>query len=194
MPRNLAPLLLLLVGSACVPAAAEPPLPGKPDRKAAAWVKKTLAKMTLDERIAQLVVPGLAGVFTPTDSEAADKLERLVRERRVGGFHVFGGSEALPMALLNPVYGTTGGRVTKGDALAIAALLNRLQRAPRCRSSSPPTSRAAPATSWTAPRACRARWRSARRATPASPSARGGSRPARGARSAFTWTTTRWST
>jgi beta-N-acetylhexosaminidase len=129
MPRNLTPLLLLLVGSACVPAAAEPPLPGKPDRKAAAWVKKTLAKMTLDERIAQLVVPGLNGVFTPTDSDAAEKLDRLVRERRVGGFHVFGGGETLPPALLNPVYGTTGGRAIKGDALAIAELLNRLQRA-----------------------------------------------------------------
>ena len=129
MPRNLTPLLLLIVVSTSVSGAAEPPLRDKPDKKSAAWVKKTLAKLTLDERIAQLVVPGLAGVFTPTDSEAWDKLERLVRERRVGGFHVFGGSEALPSALLNPVYGTTGGRVTRGEALAIAALLNRLQRA-----------------------------------------------------------------
>jgi beta-N-acetylhexosaminidase len=128
MLRNPTPLLLLLV-AASVPAPAEPPVPDKPDKAAAAWVKKTLAKMTLDERIAQLVVPGLAGVFTPTDSEAWDKLERLVRERRVGGFHVFGGSEALPPALLNPVYGTSGGRAIKGEALAIAALLNRLQRA-----------------------------------------------------------------
>ncbi len=127
MLRNPTPLLLLLV-AASLPAPAEPLLPGKPDKKAAAWVQKTLAKMTLDERIAQLVVPGLAGVFTPTDSDAADKLERLVRERRVGGFHVFGGSEALPPALLNAVYGTSGGRVIKGEALAIAALLNRLQK------------------------------------------------------------------
>jgi beta-N-acetylhexosaminidase len=35
----------------------------------------------------------------------------------------------LPPVLLNPVYGTSGGRATKGDALAIAVLLNRLQRA-----------------------------------------------------------------
>ena len=128
MLRTPTPLLLLLVATS-LPATAEPPLPDKLDKKSAAWVKKTLAKMTLDERIAQLVVPGLAGVFTPTDSEAWDKLERLVRERRVGGFHVFGGSEALPVALLNPVYGTSGGRLIKGEALAIAALLNRLQRA-----------------------------------------------------------------
>jgi len=133
MPRHLTPLLLLVVSASLSAApertAAQPPLPKPLDKKASAWVEKTLAKMTLDERIAQLVVPGLAGVFTPTDSEAADKLERLVRERRIGGFHVFGGSEALPPALLNAVYGTSGGRATKGEALAIAALLNRLQRA-----------------------------------------------------------------
>ena len=99
------------------------------DKQAAAWVKKTLAKMTLDEKVGQLVVPGLNGVYTPIDSEAQDKLERLVREGRVGGFHVFGGGEALPPALLNPVYGVAGSRTIKGDALAIATLLNRLQRA-----------------------------------------------------------------
>ncbi len=116
--------LLLVVCSASSPAA-----PPEPDRKAAAWVRKTLANMTLDEKVAQLVIPGLSGVYTPTDSDAFEKLERLVRERRVGGFHVFGGGEALPPALLNPVYGTAGGRAIKGDALAIATLLNRLQRA-----------------------------------------------------------------
>jgi beta-N-acetylhexosaminidase len=96
--------------------------------KADAWARRTLAKMTLEQRVAQLVVPGLAGVYTPADSEAAEKLERLVRAG-VGGFHVFGGGEALPPVLLNPVYGTSGGRATKGEALAIAVLLNRLQRA-----------------------------------------------------------------
>ena len=129
MPGHLTPLLLLLVASMPLPAATQPPLPNTLDTKSAAWVKKTLARMTLDARVAQLVFPGLNGVFTPTDSAAADKLERLVREGRVGGFHVFGGNEALPPALLNPVYGTSGGRVIKGEALAIAALLNRLQRA-----------------------------------------------------------------
>jgi beta-N-acetylhexosaminidase len=133
MPRDLTPLLLLAFATSLHAAAEPAPAPPAPaqtlDRNATAWVKKTLARMTLDERIAQLVVPGLAGVFTSTDTDAADKLERLVRERRIGGFHVFGGSEALPPALLNPVYGTSGGRATRGEALAIAALLNRLQRA-----------------------------------------------------------------
>ena len=100
-----------------------------PDPKAEAWVRKTLKRMTLEEKIGQLVVPGLNGVYTPLDSEAAEKLDRLARARRVGGFHVFGGGEALPPVLLNPVYGTSGGRATKADPLAIAVLLNRLQRA-----------------------------------------------------------------
>ena len=84
--------------------------------------------MTLEEKAAQLVVPGLNGVYTPTDSEAFEKLERLAREGRVGGFHVFGGAEALPPVLLNPVYGTSGGRATRADPLAVAVLLNRLQQ------------------------------------------------------------------
>ena len=99
------------------------------DPKAEAWVRRTLRAMTLEEKVGQLVVPGLNGVYTPLDSEAEEKLERLVREGRVGGFHVFGGAEALPPVLLNPTYGTSGGRATKGDAVAIAVLLNRLQRA-----------------------------------------------------------------
>ena len=112
--------LLLAAAAAAAPA---------PDPKAEAWVRKTMKRMTLEEKVGQLVVPGLNGVYTPLDSDAAEKLDRLARERRVGGFHVFGGAEALPPVLLNAAYGTSGGRATRGQPLAIAALLNRLQRA-----------------------------------------------------------------
>jgi len=121
--------LALLLVAAPAPLTAATLLAAPPsDRQAESWVRRTLKKMTLEEKVAQLVVPGLNGVYTPLDSEAAEKLEHLVREGRVGGFHVFGGGEALPPALLNPVYGTSGGRATKGHPLAIAVLLNRLQR------------------------------------------------------------------
>jgi beta-glucosidase-like glycosyl hydrolase len=109
-------------------AAPSAPAAERAQARADAWARRTLAKMTLDQKVAQLVVPGLAGVYTPADSEAAEKLLRLVRAG-VGGFHVFGGGEALPPVLLNPVYGTSGARATRGEALAIAVLLNRLQRA-----------------------------------------------------------------
>ena len=122
-------LAVLLTAAASTAVLAASTAPGRPDARAAErWVKKTLAAMSLDEKIAQLVVPGLNGVYTPLDSDAFEKLDRLVRERRVGGFHVFGGGEALPPVLLNPVYGTSGGRATRANPLAVAVLLNRLQR------------------------------------------------------------------
>ena len=125
MPRRTLPLVAVAALVATTVLAATPVT----DPKAEAWVRKTLKRMTLEEKVGQLVVPGLNGVYTPLDSDAAEKLDRLARELHVGGFHVFGGSEALPPVLLNPVYGTSGGRATKGDPLAIAVLLNRLQRA-----------------------------------------------------------------
>jgi beta-N-acetylhexosaminidase len=125
--KRLAVALLLLLASTA--GALDAKADKQAEKQAATWVRKTLAKMTLDEKVGQLVVPGLNGVYTPVDSEAQDKLDKLVREGRVGGFHVFGGGEALPPALLNPVYGVAGSRTIKGDALAIATLLNRLQRA-----------------------------------------------------------------
>jgi beta-N-acetylhexosaminidase len=125
MHRRTPPLTAAAALVAATLLAAPPAL----DRKGESWVLRTLERMTLQEKVAQLVVPGLNGVYTPLDSEASERLERLAREGRVGGFHVFGGNEALPPALLNPVYGTSGGRAIKGDALAIAVLLNRLQRA-----------------------------------------------------------------
>jgi len=112
-----------------VEASPAPPATRPLDRQAEAWVRRTLNKMTLQEKVGQLVVPGLNGVYTPLDSGAEEKLERLVREGHVGGFHVFGGVEALPPVLLSPVYGTSGARTTKADPLATAVLLNRLQRA-----------------------------------------------------------------
>jgi beta-glucosidase-like glycosyl hydrolase len=125
MQRRILPLASL----AALAAATVFATPPARDPKVESWVRRTLKRMTLEEKVAQLVVPGLNGVYTPADSEAWEKLERLAREGRVGGFHVFGGGEALPSVLLNPVYGTSGGRAIKGDALAIAVLLNRLQRA-----------------------------------------------------------------
>ena len=137
-------------------------------------MRRTLGKMTLEEKVAQLVVPGLNGVYTPLDSEAAEKLERLAREGRVGGFHVFGGSEALPPVLLNPVYGTSGGRAIKGDALAIAVLLNRLQRASALAPALHRRLRGRRRLHRRAGRpACPAPWRSAPRGTRASPTRAG---------------------
>ena len=103
--------------------------PVKPalDRAAAKWVEQTLGRMTLDEKIGQLLVTSLNATFTSADSDAFGKLRHLVRDTRVGGIHVFGGGESFPALMLNPTYGS-GGASRKGDPYVAAAMLNRLQR------------------------------------------------------------------
>ncbi len=93
------------------------------DRAAERWVQETVKKLTLDEKVGQLLVPSFETSFLSTDSDTFDELTRLVRDYHVGGFHVFGASEAAPSVLLNPTYGT----VTLGQPFAAAFLINRLQ-------------------------------------------------------------------
>jgi beta-N-acetylhexosaminidase len=99
--------------------AAQPSL----DRTAERWIEQTRKKLTLDEKIGQLIVPSFESAYLSTDSDTFDALTRLVREYHVGGFHVFGASVAAPPVLLNPAYGT----VVLGQPFAPAYLLNRLQ-------------------------------------------------------------------
>ncbi len=112
---------------ACVLAAAgvlAPPRDPFPlDRAAEQWVAQTLKKLTLDEKVGQLIVPSFESNYLSTDSDTFDALTRLVREYHVGGFHVFGASIPAPSVLLNSGYGT----VILGQPLAVAFLVNRLQ-------------------------------------------------------------------
>ena len=94
------------------------------DKAAARWVDKTLASLTLDEKIGQLIVSSLESTYIAADSDAYSRLADLVTRQHVGGFVVFGGAEAVPPVLLNPTYGS----VTLGQPLEAAATLNRLQR------------------------------------------------------------------
>src|SRR5215218_950403 len=97
-----------------------PPL----DKVAQRWVDRTLATMTVDDKAAQLVFPGLDSTFLSTDSDTFDRLRELAGKWHVGGFLVFGGSEPVPGVLLNPTYGS----VILGDPLSAAGTLNRLQQ------------------------------------------------------------------
>src|SRR5947207_7845892 len=109
--------------------AATPPQSVHPalDQAAARWVEQTIAKMTVDEKIGQLLVTSFESSFISADSDAADRLRHLVRDVKVGGVHVFGATEPFPSAMLNPTYGT-GSASRKGDPYVAAATLNRLQR------------------------------------------------------------------
>ena len=97
------------------------------DRAAERWVRETLRRLTLDEKIGQLLVPSLNSSFTSVDSEEFERLRHLVHDLHVGGFHVFGGGESLANLILGPAYGSSG-LARKGSPYVAAALLNRLQR------------------------------------------------------------------
>jgi len=101
------------------PQAASGQLPPDAER----WVAATLKKMTLDEKVGQLLVSSFGSEFLSTDSPEYDALANAVRDYKIGGFHVFGGTETAPDVLLGPHYGT----VTLGQPLAAASILNRLQ-------------------------------------------------------------------
>ncbi len=113
------PAVLVAVGT---PAAA-PRDPFTLDRAGEQWAADTLKKLTLDEKIGQLIVPSFDSGFISTDSDTFDALARLVREYHVAGFHVFGSSVPAPPVLLNPGYGT----VILGQPFSAAFLINRLQ-------------------------------------------------------------------
>jgi beta-glucosidase-like glycosyl hydrolase len=118
-------VLVALVTVLVAAAPARPPL----DKAAEKWVRDTFRRLTLDEKVGQLLLPSIDAVVTSTDSDVYEKKLHLVRDLKVGAIHVFGGSEALPAELLNPNYGTSGSASRRGDPLAAAALLNRLQQA-----------------------------------------------------------------
>src|ERR1051326_2622058 len=93
------------------------------DRAGERGGEQTRARMTLDEKIGQLIVPALNSSFLSTDTDKFDELARFVREYHVGGFHVFGASQPTPGGLLNSTYGN----VLLGQPLAAASTLNRLK-------------------------------------------------------------------
>jgi beta-N-acetylhexosaminidase len=95
------------------------------DRAAVRWVDETLKKMTLDDKVGQLVVTSAFSTYLANDTDAYEDLIRRVTDLRLGGVHLFGGREAAPPVLLNPTYST----VTLGEPLALASLTNRLQAA-----------------------------------------------------------------
>jgi beta-N-acetylhexosaminidase len=102
---------------------AQAPVPETLDKPAIQWVDATFKKMSLDDKVGQLVVSSFNSTYLSTDSESYETLTQKVRKLRLGGFHVFGGSEAIPNVLLNNNYGS----VILGQPFAAASLLNRLQ-------------------------------------------------------------------
>lgn len=105
--------------------ALQAPLPDAPDKAGLKWVEDTFRKMTLDDKVGQLVVSSATTTYLASDTDAYDSLVTKVRQLRLGGIHLFGGAEPIPAVLLNNAYGS----VILGQPLAAASLMNRLQNA-----------------------------------------------------------------
>jgi beta-N-acetylhexosaminidase len=69
----------------------------RPAEKQAAspWVEKTLAAMTVDEKIGQLIIPAVVGMFMNQDTETFQNIRRDITEFHVGGYHMLGEANTL---------------------------------------------------------------------------------------------------
>ena len=84
-------LALLLLSTSHAPAVpAKGSQKEKPPGIEQSWVEKTLASMTLDEKIGQLIIPAMIGMFLSQDSEAFQQARRDISEFHVGGYHMLG--------------------------------------------------------------------------------------------------------
>src|SRR3990170_4160431 len=79
---------LLLLSWLLVPAAIAEAPEQKFSRSDDRWVKRTLERMTLDEKVGQLLMVPYYGGFANTDSEEFLRLARQIRELHVGGLIV----------------------------------------------------------------------------------------------------------
>jgi beta-N-acetylhexosaminidase len=96
---------------------AKTPAKAKPSQKlapaASQWVETTLKKMTLDEKVGQVIFTTYHGGFTATDSPAYTQMMRDIEKLHVGGF-------------INITEGSPLG-VVKSQAYPTAVLANQLQ-------------------------------------------------------------------
>jgi beta-N-acetylhexosaminidase len=81
---------------------------------AGSWVKKTLERMSLEEKLGQLLMIPFFGGFSSAWSEEYQALEQAVEEQRVGGF------------MLATRVGSSG--IVRSQVYPTAMLANRLQR------------------------------------------------------------------
>ncbi len=98
----LTPLLFLIILTAsCARVVREPEMVFGPSE--ARWVEKTLAKMSLEEKIGQMVAMRYNGQFVNLDSDYFTRLKSLIEEQKIGGLILFGGEVYETAHLTNTV-------------------------------------------------------------------------------------------
>jgi beta-N-acetylhexosaminidase len=77
------------------------PYSAKPSKAALAWADKELRRMSVDEKIGQLISVGINATFLNQDSEAFKALRHQVEDNHVGGIILFRGSVYESVVLTN---------------------------------------------------------------------------------------------
>jgi hypothetical protein len=67
------------------------------------WVNQTLRKLSLEEKVGQLIMPAIRAVYLHSKSEEMQEIERQIRENHVGGFILFGGDVYEAAVLIDKV-------------------------------------------------------------------------------------------
>jgi beta-N-acetylhexosaminidase len=84
-----------------VSAAKVNPFPSQPSREALKWADKELRRMSIEEKIGQLISVGVNATFLNRDSEAFHTLKRQVEENHIGGIILFRGPVYESVVLMN---------------------------------------------------------------------------------------------
>jgi beta-glucosidase-like glycosyl hydrolase len=80
---------LVILSGSCAKVVVKPDLTLGPQEMK--WAKKTLRKMTLEEKIGQMVACRYSGNFVNRKSEYFQNLETMIVEHKIGGIIIFGG-------------------------------------------------------------------------------------------------------
>ncbi|MBL8980635.1 MAG: glycoside hydrolase family 3 protein [Gemmatimonadetes bacterium] len=92
--------ILLCAVLCAVPVPAQE-LVARPTPAGAAWVRRTLASLTLEQKVAQLITADLQGWYTSTDDPRSSWWVSLARDHGIGSFVFYGGTPRDVAAMTN---------------------------------------------------------------------------------------------
>ena len=83
----------------------EQPFGPLPDRAAGSWVDRTLASLTVRQKVGQMIMPFVLGDYAPKGSDSHDRIVELIEDHEVGGLIVSVGSPVDVALKLNDFQG-----------------------------------------------------------------------------------------
>src|SRR5215470_7328038 len=100
-PCFLSLFLVLTLGLSALPVGAHRPYKREPSPAALKWANEELRRMSLDEKIGQLIAVGINATFLNQDSEAYRTLKHYIEDDKVGSLILFRGPVYESVILVN---------------------------------------------------------------------------------------------